>query len=72
MSRRHKNCQYCGAELPESLLYTKAEIEALNREFTDAQEERKVREKAAEAEEIEKAEKEATQRGTIIGQMFRK
>lgn len=53
-SRRHKKCQYCGAELPESLLYTTAEIEAQNRERNELEKNRTVRNKARDEEERKK------------------
>ena len=50
VSRRNKRCQYCGAELPESLLYTKAEVEAQDRLLAQKETEMKNR-KLAEREE---------------------
>jgi hypothetical protein len=50
VSRRNQLCQYCGAELPESLLFTKAEIEALDREWTEEQNQRTAQRKREEAE----------------------
>ena len=54
VSRRHTHCQYCGAQIPEVLLYTKAEVEAENREREMAQKARKVRAKESDEEERRK------------------
>ena len=51
MSRRHKHCQYCGAELPENLLATPAEIEAEFKAWNKAEKQRQARQAEAEAEE---------------------
>ncbi|TAK94519.1 MAG: hypothetical protein EPO07_16610 [Verrucomicrobia bacterium] len=57
MSRRNKHCQYCGAELPEHLLFTKAEIEAQDRLRATEELEQKIREEARkEAERINPTE----------------
>ena len=39
--RRRKNCGWCGAQLPEELLFTKEELEKLNQEMTQLQDERR-------------------------------
>jgi hypothetical protein len=36
MSRRNRNCLYCGAALPENLVFTKEEIEMQNRRLDEA------------------------------------
>ena len=36
MSRRNRNCLYCGAALPENLVLTKEEIEMQNRRLEEA------------------------------------
>jgi len=54
MSRRHTLCQYCGAEIPENLLYTKVEVEAQNREWEKNQKAQKVRDKESDEEERRK------------------
>ncbi len=73
-SRHHKQCQYCGAGIPQNLLYTREEVEEQNRESMEGQKERKAREKTAD--EIEKAKRKAAHRGIatgmIIGQSLRK
>ena len=51
MSRRHKRCQYCGAELPEHLLATAAEIEADMKAWKEADKERQKRQTQADAVE---------------------
>jgi hypothetical protein len=33
MNRRSKNCLYCGAALPENLLFSKEELEIQNRKI---------------------------------------
>ncbi|HZL12755.1 MAG TPA: hypothetical protein VFC85_01305, partial [Verrucomicrobiae bacterium] len=33
MNRRNKNCLYCGAVLPENLLFSKEELAVQNRKF---------------------------------------
>lgn len=43
-SRRHNKCQYCGADLPKALLYSKAEIEAQNQQQDELEKKRKTRE----------------------------
>jgi hypothetical protein len=35
MSRRNRNCLYCGAVLPENLVFTKEEIEMQNRRLEE-------------------------------------
>jgi hypothetical protein len=52
MSRRHEHCQYCGAELPEHMLATQAEIDA---EF-------KAWKKAGKAKQPRRAETDAEER----------
>jgi len=54
VSRRNKLCQYCGAALPEHLLFTKAEIEKQDRFQEEDRMNRERREKARE--EIQEAE----------------
>ena len=51
VSRRHKECQHCGAELPGELLYTNAEIEAQNRAWVESEKNRKARDKERDEEE---------------------
>jgi hypothetical protein len=36
MSRRSKNCLYCGAALPENVPFTKEELEMQNRKIEEA------------------------------------
>jgi hypothetical protein len=36
LSRRSKNCLYCGAVLPENLVFTKEEVEMQNRRLDEA------------------------------------
>ena len=45
LSRRHRQCQYCGTELPTHLLATKDEIDTENREWEQIQEARRLKEK---------------------------
>jgi hypothetical protein len=52
-SRRHKLCQYCGAELPAELLFSKEEMEAANRAWDEEQ--KKIRLRHAKEDEEEKA-----------------
>jgi hypothetical protein len=68
-SRRHKKCQYCGAELPESLLYTKSEIEALNREWEKSQAKRKADGKERDEEERKKQDDGGAAAAGMIGMM---
>ena len=51
VSRRNKHCQYCGAELPEPLRYTKAEIEAQDRLRAEKETEQKTRNEAEKEED---------------------
>ncbi len=55
--RKHKKCGYCGAELPEDLLFTQEEVEKMNKELTELEEQhRKLRIKK-ENEEKERQRK---------------
>lgn len=51
MSRRHKRCQYCGAELPPHLLAGDAEIAAEFRDWKKAEKQRQARQAEADAQE---------------------
>lgn len=64
MSRRNRRCQYCGADLPENLLFTQAEIEAQNQKLQEEEKQRQARRKFADEEEARK--KKAARAGTII------
>ncbi|MBI2924475.1 MAG: hypothetical protein HYY24_02090 [Verrucomicrobia bacterium] len=50
-SRRLKNCDFCGAEIPAHLRFTPKEIEALNRKMAELAERRKQRDREAGAAE---------------------
>ena len=50
-SRRHKRCQYCGAELPDHLLATPAELDAEFRNWKKADKQRQARQAEADAQE---------------------
>ena len=50
-SRRHKRCQYCGAELPQHLLVTQAETDAEFRAWKKADKQRQAHQAEADAEE---------------------
>ena len=50
-NRRHKLCGFCGTELPPEMLFTQAEIEALDKEAAEQEERRKRR--AAKEQEME-------------------
>jgi hypothetical protein len=52
--RRHKTCGFCGAELPSELLFSAAEIEALNRQEAEAEQQRLKRKAKEDAEEQER------------------
>jgi len=51
MSRRHQTCQYCGAELPEHLRATPAEMDAEFRAWKKTDKQRQARQTSADAEE---------------------
>lgn len=51
MSRHHKHCQYCGAELPERMLATQAEIDAEFHAWQKADKQRQARQAEADAQE---------------------
>ena len=57
-NRRIKLCGFCGAELPVELLFTEAEMKALDKEAVESEEryERRTAQEAAEAEERRAAE----------------
>jgi len=50
-SRRHKNCQYCGAELPERMLASQGEIKAEFREWKKTEKVRQAHQTETDAEE---------------------
>ena len=52
-NRRLKNCDFCAAEIPDSLRFTPEEIAALDREMAELASRRKQRD-----QEADKAEKE--------------
>lgn len=54
VSRRNKLCQYCGAALPENLLWTQAEIEMQDRLLVEKERGRKANEEAEKEEERRK------------------
>ena len=54
ISRRNKLCQYCGATLPEHLLWTPAEIEMQDRLLAEKERERKANVEADQEEELRK------------------
>ena len=48
LNRRNKNCLYCGADLPENLLFTKEEIEMQQRKLDEANRQHKSYQKSAD------------------------
>lgn len=66
LSRRHKHCQYCGAEIPDSLLYSNAEIDAQKRQWEQSEAKRKIRQRQQDEEEKEKQQKAANGSGAIL------
>jgi hypothetical protein len=50
MNRRNKNCLYCGAALPESLLFTKEEIEMQQRKLDEANRQHQAQQKIYDQE----------------------
>ena len=48
-NRRKATCDFCGAPLPAELLFTKAEIEALDRELAEMRARRQKKDAEAEA-----------------------
>jgi uncharacterized Zn finger protein (UPF0148 family) len=70
LSRRNKKCQYCGVELPEELLYTKAEIEAQDREWKEAERRREAHEKEHEDKERKKRDEGGDAAAVIITTMM--
>jgi hypothetical protein len=51
LSRRHKNCQYCSAELPKEFLLTESEIAKDNQDWEKMQQDRMRRQLEADIEE---------------------
>ena len=52
LSRRNKECQYCGSDLPKELLLSEAEIKAESRQWEENQKKKRaVRRKADDEEE---------------------
>jgi hypothetical protein len=45
LNRQSKNCLYCGAVLPENLLFSKEEIEMQNRKLEEKSREDRARQK---------------------------
>jgi ssDNA-binding Zn-finger/Zn-ribbon topoisomerase 1 len=41
--RKHKKCGWCGADLPEELLFTKEEIDKMEKESAELEEQRRLR-----------------------------
>ena len=58
-NRRSKICGFCGAELPAELLFTQAQIEALDRNAAEADARHKRQRDEEEAEAKAKAEEQA-------------
>ena len=54
VSRRNNLCQYCGAALPEHLLWTQAEIEIQDRLLAEKERKRRTSEEAEKEEERRK------------------
>jgi len=65
--RRRKTCGFCGAELPAELLFSPAEIEALNRKEAEAQQQRLKRKAKDDAEEQERQKRKREQIPPPIG-----
>jgi hypothetical protein len=59
LSRRHKHCQYCGAEIPDNLLFGKAEIDAQKHQWEQSEAKRKIRQRQQDEEEKRKQQKAA-------------
>jgi len=51
MNRRNKQCLYCGATLPENLLFTPAEIEIEQRKLEEANRQHSAFQKVADRED---------------------
>ena len=56
-NRRLTRCGFCGAEIPESLRFTPAEIAALERELAELEQLRKQRQRSADIKEEEREQK---------------
>ena len=54
VSRRNKLCQYCGATLPQHLLWTPAEIEMQDRLLAEKEYQRKANATADKQEDLQK------------------
>jgi hypothetical protein len=50
MNRRNKNCLYCGAGLPENLLFTKEEAEMQQRKLDEANRQHRAHQKIYDQE----------------------
>ncbi len=54
-NRRNRLCGFCGAELPAELLFTQAEIEALDKQAAEAEERRRRQAAKEQAEAQQRA-----------------
>lgn len=54
VSRRNKLCQYCGATLPQHLLWTPSEIEIQDRLLAEKEHQRKANATADKQEDLQK------------------
>jgi len=57
-NRRLKNCGFCGAEIPENLRFTAAEVAVLDKKMAELEKEQIERERAASVAEEEKRKKD--------------
>ena len=60
--RRRRTCGFCGVELPAELLFSAAEIAALNRKEAEAEQQRLKRKAKVEAEQQERRERRKRER----------
>jgi len=51
VSRQHKRCQYCGAEIPDGSLYGKSETDSQKRTWETAESKRKKRQRKQDEDE---------------------
>jgi hypothetical protein len=59
-NRRLLRCDFCGAEIPESLRFTAEEIARLDRNMAESEERRKRREAEQEEEEMRRAREQSS------------
>ena len=66
-NRRNKICGYCGAELPAELLFSKAELEVLDKKVAEITAEHEKIRARLEAEELEHREEASRQGAFMMG-----